>query len=100
MSGFLTLKEYEKDIKRKKGGRNLSSEIVSKVLLDNNEEPWDPTRDLTREEYMEEQRRKKGINVNAKPFRVKAKKSRKKSIKIKKKSRKIKKKSIRKKIRV
>ena len=93
----LTLKEYEADLKRKKGGRLYGSKIVSEVLLDEGEDPWDTSRDMTLEEYKREQMLKRGLNVGSKPFvpslyKLKSRKvSRKayKSRKVSRKSRKV-----------
>jgi hypothetical protein len=96
MAKDFTLKDYEKDLTRKKGGRNKSSEIVSKVLLDDDyEEPWDPSRDPTYEDYLKS---RQGINVKAMEFFPKnyKMKTNKKSRSVSRKSRRLPRKSVRK----
>jgi flagellar biosynthesis GTPase FlhF len=89
----LTLKEYEADLKKKKGGRLYGSKVVSTVLLDKDyDEYWDPSRDLTLQEYQDQKReeelRGRGLHAGARPFvpsfKLKSRKSRKTSRKARK----------------
>jgi hypothetical protein len=89
----LTLKEYEADLKKKKGGRLYGSKVVSTVLLDKDyDEYWDPSRDMTLEEYQDQKReeelRGRGLHTGARPFvpsfKLKSRKSRKVSRKARK----------------